>query len=378
MKKILTSSSFGIFFIDTCILRQLNLFNNTLILPSQLYGLVKEGYYNIVIPKIVFEEYITQKTEHAAQSLQKINEFANEFAKYEITTTFKAPSNTRLLREKISKKVISILEESKISVISLPLPELSILVDMAINKKPPFKDRGRGFKDALILLSCIKALEKIPRKPAWLISKDGDFDHEGVQRLITSSKVHLECIKSIDQALEQANQHLNGITRKLLKKKEEKATDYVKEHEEELLKFTQKNLLTSRFATSELLQEQDQQDFEVRRIKSHQAKRLLTVTPDEDKKTKKVQLRCQVLVTVEIVVRLSYFSYHRRSLFSKIPIGEEKHTAPEAISLPPTPPTSVEAIALVQATADIVTALGDDNYKNIMFENAVLVGRSKR
>ncbi len=372
MKKILTSPSLGIFFVDTCVLIEVNLFDGALAL-QELLGFAKEGYFDIVIPKIVFEEYIQFETEHAYQALQQIN----ELNKYKITTITKPSGNIQLLK-KISREAITILKELQISVINLPPPKLSVLKDMAIKKEPPFKNKGRGFKDALILLSCIETMKKIPDKPAWIISRNGDFDNEGVRKLITKSKVNLECIKSIEQASEKANQHLSGIVRKVLKEQERKATDYVKKHEDKLLEFTQRNLLTSRFTTLQLLQENEQRYFTVRRIESFQAKQLLKVIPEEDKEKEKVQLLCYVLVIVELAVEPSYYGYYRRDLFTEMPMGGQEYTTQEVIPLPPTPPTSIEAEALVRATADIEAALGGDNYKNIKFEKANLVGRLKR
>jgi hypothetical protein len=72
---------------------------------------------------------------------------------------------------------------------------------MAIEKKPPFGDRGVGFQDAVILLSAIDDLTHFPGASGILLSSDAIFCHEETQSLIAGTSVDLKVFKSVDEFL---------------------------------------------------------------------------------------------------------------------------------------------------------------------------------
>ncbi len=70
----------------------------------------------------------------------------------------------------------------------------------ALNKKPPFKEKGTGFKDAVILSTILDHLAAYPTdKTAIIVTKDQDFQAKTLKENSKDIRSRLEIFRSLDE-----------------------------------------------------------------------------------------------------------------------------------------------------------------------------------
>lgn len=155
----------------------------------------------LAVPKIVFEELISQQIVIYNESIKNFNESFNKFKRL-LGQDFKF-YNTEEYKDYLEQKAKAFAEKYRITIIDYP--ENDILPDLirrALNKEKPFYKNGKdsGFKDAIIWESLIKFAKENKKQNYILFSNDSDLNCEELKEEFSKrTKCDLEIKNSLGE-----------------------------------------------------------------------------------------------------------------------------------------------------------------------------------
>jgi|GEM_PF-6868285 len=166
-------------------------------------------YLNLAITEITLKELIKQKKIRYNKDITDLKKIINRVSHLEtvLIPDISLPDKEFDIENYLSPKVESFLKDNKISIIKLKNKDktkiFSILIEKALELTSPFKDNGKGFKDAIILETllhddCLKKYDNF-----FLITNDDEFNKCITQinncnkEIITSIAFLIEKIKNL-------------------------------------------------------------------------------------------------------------------------------------------------------------------------------------
>lgn len=220
------AKKFGKLYLDTDILRQFDfdIHKN----PGYTNLKAKLLLSGIYIPRIVFEEWLAFYKDVLNGNLSGLKNKVDNINKYVDSKINQALPDATILEKELSDKMIANLKAAGIEIFenSFASIKLSTILDMAIHKIKPFKEDGRGFKDAIILFSIIEHCKyDIESEHFFLTGNKTDFDNEDVKNLISKEKIDLKLIFSI----EDLNEYFDKLVNKKVKEWLNKRNDILRE-----------------------------------------------------------------------------------------------------------------------------------------------------
>ena len=143
---------------------------------------------------------------------------------------------------RIREILLQRLQKAGFSIIKNYDGPLEKFIREAVSKTPPFKSQDKGFRDALILESCIiHALNELPKNPRVLvISRDTDVKNSGVR--FTQHGIKITFVDP-DSAVKELNASLDDLVAAILKNRDEHWMQFAKSHEKEIFEFINKSFI---------------------------------------------------------------------------------------------------------------------------------------
>lgn len=175
------------------------------------------------VPQIALDEAINKYREEAIRASADLSKVFASLKRLGVVPSVSIGSVDELCRiyeDSIRKRL------KKYGISALPYPDVphEQLARLAIAKRSPFDQQGRGYRDALIWHTVVGL---VPDRDVWLVSDDNDFraagsdglaaslvaDLESVQR--TASDVRLfrsikDCVAELGQVIEQPKRDISG------------------------------------------------------------------------------------------------------------------------------------------------------------------------
>ena len=152
---------------------------------------------NILFPEIVLLELLHHLELKLNKEYRDLEKFQSEFKNFEEITIINNDLNIKKTCENLKKYYF---EELNI----IPIPSdgkllFNKILDMAINKKPPFIEGSsdKGFKDSILFLSLLKFAEDNKYDKYVLFSKDNGFSNN-IKELQDEFKNHLTNFRKHD------------------------------------------------------------------------------------------------------------------------------------------------------------------------------------
>ncbi len=199
--------------------------NKYLQLKEILKEILKKDY-KICIPEIVKQERIYQRLIQIKSNLKNSEDILNKISLGKKKVNI---ANIKKINHKkeLEQEFNNFVESEKIELISLPKINSQKLIKRALNKTPPFEDKGRGFKDTLVWLSILNYKNNDDK--FIFLTEDGIFNN-------------IELIK------EWGNKNLIVFAGKnSLNKLKEYLKEETKSSEEEIIKNEQKTPIYSKY-----------------------------------------------------------------------------------------------------------------------------------
>jgi len=127
---------------------------------------------------------------------------------------YDSPLDESTMEGNYTAKVEELKKEWRVTSAPLSPVELDKLFHMAISHEPPFSEEGKGFQDAVILLSVLDDLSHFPDTTGALLTADKDLDCQQIRDLIARFSVDLKVSNSVDKFLEFLKLHLEEYLRR--------------------------------------------------------------------------------------------------------------------------------------------------------------------
>lgn len=141
---------------------------------DQIIKRISEKYV-CYIPQICIDEYIARTYLSRTEKISKFKEEVTNYEELGIHFDNTDSQNKEIIKERIDKSFKKIFDNKVICFHEYPL---SRIVARAYDKKPPFGESDKGFKDTLILLNVIDFINGKKKKKITFITNDKDFIKE--------------------------------------------------------------------------------------------------------------------------------------------------------------------------------------------------------
>lgn len=326
----------------------------------------------ILIPQVVYDEWIFHYTnEEVPKIFKKIDSSLQELENYVVSLE---DISVKINKNKILKELKSYLtnriQEVGIETISTSQIQLETLLNRAIKKIRPFKEKDKGFRDTVILYTILNYAKDFSEGDHLLITNDGDFDHNDVYKTASDFNVNLIILKSVQEALSYLQKYLERAYKQFLKLRAKKLEEFLKNQQEEIITFIREH---GTFSDMFFWQEPRKDPFFIKSIKKINYIELEDIYGanagflPEGAKQGWVEIsfvaKLKFLVTTEIMqipwpLRLSVGKNRDVEIFSSTILPQEKEQQEEEIEKDLT----IYAKALVDA---------NDNYSGLKITNLV-------
>jgi hypothetical protein len=174
------------------------------------------GNIRVAIPEVALQEAIHDFCEQARKAHGEIQRQLKTLSRLGLGADFRTKSIDDLCT-KYEAELKQWLKKNEVAVLDFPAISHRDMARMAIQKRRPFDDQGRGYRDALVWLSVI---ELVSTTDVWLVSNDNDFrapKSEGIADALVkdldatgrdSSDVRLfrfvtDCVAELERAIVQ-------------------------------------------------------------------------------------------------------------------------------------------------------------------------------
>ncbi len=162
---------------------------------------------DICIPEIVIQERVQQKLEVIDKTFKSVNDNIHRLLSLGHVVEKINPQEN--YRELLEKKVEKLMVDSGAVKIPSPKVDAEEIVSRAINKMPPFNDKGAGFKDTLIYLSIVEDALSDQGADAYIFcSEDKDFNDVVSNSFKTKTEKELYVIPSFFKLYEKLDELL--------------------------------------------------------------------------------------------------------------------------------------------------------------------------
>ena len=126
----------------------------------------------------------------------------------------------------VASAVVRVLGSQGIEIIENAKIDPDKLLEMAVKKVPPFKDKGRGYRDAVILLTILDhERNRQDVRGCLIVASDGDF--ENPRELPEARGLGIEVVRSAQEARENLEQRMEDLVKAHLKLRGQKLEDFL-------------------------------------------------------------------------------------------------------------------------------------------------------
>jgi hypothetical protein len=180
------------------------------------------------------------KTQREAQhKVDNLNRVIRAISKTK-NHTLAAPDPDHI--EKSYKRTVDeLVKRAGVKRVGFSKTALKQVFGMAIAQQLPFREKGSGFQDAVILLAIIRHAAKSKEKTAAFVSRDGVFSQEAIDSLATPFKVRITVFKGLDQLNGALMQEFTGRRRDQWSADFGHALEAIEENRDQLREFIASN-----------------------------------------------------------------------------------------------------------------------------------------
>lgn len=181
-------------FLDTNVLDQLPESLNS----GELASLIDRVRY-VYVADVAAREWITHRIEKAIDSLESAWKVASHLKQYQ-ESTIEISIDPKDLIRRVKSDCVNRLRRSGLRVLRPPSVTLRSITHRATLKFPPFREKGRGFKDELIFQTMLERVCRYEYSTLILISQDSDFSHNLIKESFADKDVNFQLAKTISAA----------------------------------------------------------------------------------------------------------------------------------------------------------------------------------
>jgi len=233
-------------YLDTNALRQFA-FSVSNVEFSELKYLSDQIGAKLFSPMVAVKEFIKHWQKETIGRLEKINKTARELGRLldREPIDFEKPHD---IENQIIQKINNNLELAGIKIIETPEIALETLIEMAINRIPPFEEKKeKGFRDSVILFSILDHIERDDVSNAVFISGDNIFTNDNIIHLFEEKNCIISISKNLSEAGRLIEEQIGHAFSLKLKREKDTVVTFLKNNFEQIYSFVLANAEVSEY-----------------------------------------------------------------------------------------------------------------------------------
>lgn len=194
--------------------------------------------FDLLIPEVCWLEFLRQRRLEIDDYLQKSKKYQSLFRRLglEIKHFVEADKLITTFADHLDEHFQAKAKVSGMSVIELPNIDLRRLLKMAIERTAPFQESGeKGFRDSLILFTCMEAIRRQPNLNALFITEDQKLGDALVQ-FSSEFETKIEVAPSFVEAVKKIVTLMDERYRERLRREAAEAKELLLRHRGEIEK----------------------------------------------------------------------------------------------------------------------------------------------
>ncbi len=186
----------------------------------------------IFVPEIAVREFVEARLRDTKRCLDKIHECNRELNRLMGHETNR-DADFAELKEPVKLRALEFVKSNELCFIPTPRDmDVLDLINRAVKHEVPFKEKGRGFKDAVILETVKSHMKEHGISEAILLTSDGDFT--GVPDRLHREGLNLIICAKVEDVISKLNEEADEADQEWRRRKEAEIGFCLKSHLSEL------------------------------------------------------------------------------------------------------------------------------------------------
>lgn len=205
---------------------------------AELLDLRKYLGFDLLIPEVCWLEFLRQRRLEIDDYLQKSKKYQSLFRRLGLETKHFIESDKLIstFAEHLEEHFLAKAKDSGMAVIPLPGIDLKRLLKMAIERAAPFQESGeKGFRDSLILFTCMETIRRRPDLNALFITEDQRLG-DALSQFSTEFETQIEVVPTFVEAVKKILTLADLRYREKLRREAAEAKDLLLKHRHEIEK----------------------------------------------------------------------------------------------------------------------------------------------
>jgi hypothetical protein len=203
-----------------------------------LADLARKWRIGLFVPEIVVMELRHRNNERVQNATDSLKNSVGVLQRY-VDPGLVNPALPNDMLERVTQSTDRELGSAGICVVPCPDIKTTKLIRMASTHTPPFRDRGRGFKDAVALLTIRRHMESNHWTNALVVSEDSDFSlSRGVSDLL-GLDLQISVARSVAEASDCLQKALNLVLTEWNETASSQFITFLMAHWAQILQFVQ-------------------------------------------------------------------------------------------------------------------------------------------
>lgn len=203
---------------------------------AELLDLHNYFEFDLLVPEVCWLEFLRQRRMEIDDYAQNIAKQVSFFQKLGLDSkAFDAPAKLlRDFRENVEKHFLQKAESFGMQLLPVPEVDIKRVLRMAVDRVAPFQESGeKGFRDSLILFSCMEAIRQRPDMNALAVTEDKKLT-EALARFAPEFETQIEIVPNVIEAVKRILARADAWYRAKMKQEGEEARQLVLQYREQI------------------------------------------------------------------------------------------------------------------------------------------------
>ena len=220
---------------------------------AELVDAANRFHIGLFVPELAASEWIERCCRDASQTMARLTQGVREIG----SLLGRDPLDLEVLAPHELQKAIREVQRERLAsvgfqTVSTPRIDLAALIGRFVEKKPPFTEGDKGFKDAVILETVFHhACRECALGHILIVTSDRVFGHRAIADRFAKAGTAIHVVggppgQLLPQAMEQLDGMIRAAGREVLAQGRERITAFVKAREAEVFDFVMANTAVTR------------------------------------------------------------------------------------------------------------------------------------
>ncbi len=192
--------------------------------------------FALAVPTVCWLEYLRQRRVEIDTCLQSLRKSASLFRRLGLKIDQFSESEQLLKAFDLEKHFGEKAKSLGISLLGLPVVDVHKLLKMAVDRTAPFQESGeKGFRDSLILFTCLDTIRKRPELRALAITDDRKLG-EALVQFAPEYETEINVVSNLSEAAKHILARMDEHYRERLKREAREARELLLQHREQIEK----------------------------------------------------------------------------------------------------------------------------------------------